>query len=74
MNVDGDVLDPNHMPYGQFFRYCLDDIDEGPKNIGLEEMTKRRIIKSVKNLRIKMKLLEPQIYNNMRRFYLTIEI
>ena len=53
--------------------FYLDEHYKGKKTINMEELTKRRITKSVKNLDIKMKLLQPHIYGNIRRLYLTIQ-
>jgi len=41
--------------------------------INLEEITKIKLVKNVKNIGIKMKLLNPIIYNNVRAFYLSFE-
>ena len=42
-------------------------------NINLENISKNKIIRSVKNIATKVKLLNPKVYNNARAFYLTVE-
>ena len=60
--------------YGFDFEYkiYLDEEDMGEKKLTLEDITKRRLIKSIRNVDTKMKLIKPEIYNDIRNFYLTI--
>ena len=48
-------------------------LEEKPKEINLEDITKHKIIRSVKHIPTKIKLLDPKVYNNIRAFYLTVE-
>ena len=42
-------------------------------NVNLEEIVKLNLIKNAPNIGTKMKLLNPNIYNNVRAFYLSFE-
>ena len=54
-------------------KYYLDEHYKGKAELNLEEITQRKIIKSIKDLDTRMKLLEPEIYISLRNFYLTIQ-
>ena len=47
-------------------------LEEKPKEINLEDLIKRKIIRSVKNIGTKVKLLDPKVYNNTREFNFTL--
>ena len=65
MNEYGDEFKVNSFIY-------LDEEDKGKKKLTLEDSTKRSIIRKIKNIDTKMKLIQPEIYNDTRKFYLTI--
>ena len=66
------VFDTDMLPNGAEVE-IREYLEEKPKEINLEDITKRRIIRSVKNIGTKIKLLNPKVYNNIRAFYLTVE-
>ena len=51
-------------------KHYLKEGFEKSSPLKLEEILKRTIIKDINSLNVKMKLLEPNIYNNITRFYL----
>ena len=67
------VFDYDQNEYGDIIedRIYLDEEDMG-KKLSLEDIIKRNFIKNFKNIDIKMKLIQPKIYNDISKFYLTI--
>ena len=47
--------------------------EQTKKPMSLQDIAKRNIIKKTSNLKKKMKLLEPRVYNNVRVFYSIVE-
>ena len=78
--IDGDygvVRNPPMWGYGYGWHfalmYYLDEHDEGKNTFNIEELTKRRIVKSVKILKQKWNYSSQEIDNDIRRIYVTIQ-
>ena len=61
--------------FGRLYLFDLFDLflNKETDLINLEEKTKRNIIKNTSNIQKRMKLLDPKIYFNTRKFFLSVE-